>query len=103
MGASLDPRSSGGPEHPQKAPGLLLDLGSPELQGHQQPTGFVMSAASADYESRYGHHASLYGVDAAFIALEHSLPTLNGYSAWSPEGWSLADPPHPWYPAALAA
>jgi len=62
---------------------------------------FVMSAASADYESRYGHHASLYGVDAAFIALEHSLPTLNGYSAWSPEGWSLADPPHPWYPAAV--
>jgi len=64
---------------------------------------FFMSAASPEYEARYGHRASLYGVDAVFIALEHSIPTLNGYSAWNPDGWSLSDPPHPWYPAAVRA
>jgi len=47
--------------------------------------------------------ATSYGVDAVFIALEHSIPTLNGYSAWNPDGWSLSDPPHPWYPAAVRA
>ena len=64
---------------------------------------FFMSAASPEYEARYGHRASLYGIDATFIALKYSLPTLNGYSAWGPDGWSLSDPPHPWYPAAVRA
>jgi hypothetical protein len=64
---------------------------------------FVMSAASPEYESRYGDRGGLYGIDAAFIALGTSIPTLNGYSAWAPEGWSLADPPHPFYPAAVRA
>jgi len=64
---------------------------------------FFMLPASREYESRYGHLPSVYGVDAAFIALKHSVPTLNGYSAWAPEGWSLADPPHPFYPAAMRA
>ena len=58
---------------------------------------FLMLPASAEYESRYGHRASLYGVDAAFIALQQSLPTLNGYSAWLPAGWDLCNPPHPDY------
>lgn len=62
---------------------------------------FFMSAASREYESRYEHHAGTYDIDAVFIAFEHSVPTLNGYSAWSPEGWSIADPPHPWYLAAV--
>ena len=60
-------------------------------------------AASSEYESRYGNRAGLYGIDAAFIALRTSVPTLNGYSAWAPEGWSLADPPHPFYLAAVNA
>lgn len=64
---------------------------------------FVMSAASREYESRYGDFSGLYGIDAAFIALGNSIPTLNGYSAWSPEGWSLANPPHPFYLAAVNA
>jgi hypothetical protein len=64
---------------------------------------FVMSAASREYEARYNDLSGLYGIDAAFIALRTSIPTLNGYSAWSPEGWSLANPPHPFYLAALNA
>lgn len=62
---------------------------------------FFMSPASREYESRYGHLGGLYGIDATFIALQHSLPTLNGYSAWFPPGWSLADPTHQLYPAAV--
>ena len=64
---------------------------------------FFMSAGSHEYESRYGHIAGLYGLDAAFIALNNSIPTLNGYSAWSPEGWSVDNPSHPLYPAAVRA
>jgi hypothetical protein len=61
---------------------------------------FLMAPASRAYESRADSLVGLYNLDAAFIALKYSLPTLNGYSAWSPEGWSLADPPHPFYMAA---
>ena len=32
-----------------------------------------------------------------FISLNHGLPTLNGYSAWGPEGWNLMNPPEPEY------
>ena len=31
-------------------------------------------------------------MDSAFIALKYSIPTLNGYSAWTPTGWHLANP-----------
>ena len=48
---------------------------------------FFMKAGSAEYTSRSDHMWTLYGIDAMFIALEHSIPTLNGYSAWFPEGW----------------
>jgi hypothetical protein len=44
---------------------------------------------------------SLYGVDAMFISLAHSIPTLNGYSAWEPAGWQLANPQEPTYLAAV--
>jgi hypothetical protein len=41
-------------------------------------------------------------MDAAFIALNHSLPTLNGYSAWAPIDWDLANPQEPTYPGRVA-
>ena len=63
---------------------------------------FFMSPASREYESRYGSLA-IYNLDAAFIAFKHSLPTLNGYSAWAPDGWSIAEPWHPLYLAAVDA
>jgi hypothetical protein len=55
---------------------------------------FFIKAASETYMSRSAHMQILYGMDAAFIALEHGIPTLNGYSAWSPPGWGsgLANP-----------
>jgi hypothetical protein len=34
----------------------------------------------------------LYSGDALFVSLDHSIPTLNGYSAWTPPGWALANP-----------
>jgi hypothetical protein len=58
---------------------------------------FFIKGASAEYMSRSGHLGSLYGLDASFIALAHSIPTLNGYTAWSPPGWGLTDPPDPEY------
>jgi hypothetical protein len=53
---------------------------------------FVMRAAGETYRSRSSHAWTLYAVDATFIALARSIPTLNGYSAWFPEGWDLMDP-----------
>jgi hypothetical protein len=45
---------------------------------------------------------SLYAMDAGFIALNHSLPTLNGYSAWTPVEWDLANPQEPDYLSRVA-
>jgi hypothetical protein len=53
---------------------------------------FFMKAASAEYTSRSDHMWTLHGIDAVFISLKHSIPTLNGYSAWFPEGWDLFNP-----------
>lgn len=53
---------------------------------------FFIKGASDDYMARADHMWSLYNVDAMFIALQLSLPTLNGYSAWMPDGWDLANP-----------
>jgi hypothetical protein len=53
---------------------------------------FFIKGASKRYMSRSGHMWSLYAMDSMFIAMKHSLPTLNGYSAWTPEGWHLANP-----------
>jgi len=58
---------------------------------------FFIKGASEAYTSRYGDIWGLYGIDAMFISLQHSLPTLNGYSAWTPPEWSLANPLHPGY------
>lgn len=59
---------------------------------------FFIKGASTEYMSRSNHMWTLYGVDSLFIALDHSIPTLNGYSAWTPEGWDLANPQEPDYP-----
>jgi hypothetical protein len=53
---------------------------------------FFIKGASAGYMARASHMWALYNVDAAFIALERRIPTLNGYSAWWPEGWDLGNP-----------
>lgn len=53
---------------------------------------FFIKGASERYMSRSGHMWSLYAMDSMFIAMKHSIPTLNGYSAWTPTGWYLANP-----------
>ena len=62
---------------------------------------FFVKGASATYMSRSSHMATLYAIDAMFVALNHSIPTLNGYSAWSPDGWDLQNPQAPGYERAV--
>ena len=62
---------------------------------------FFIKRASGEYMSRSRHMWSLYNVDAMFVAVNHALPTLNGYSAWAPEGWFLANPQESGYAEAV--
>jgi hypothetical protein len=58
---------------------------------------FFLQRGSPAYNARSIHVWSLYGIDAMFVALKYRVPTLNGYSAWWPNGWDLADPTSPEY------
>jgi hypothetical protein len=58
---------------------------------------FFIKAASERYMSRADDKRGLYNIDAMFISLRHSMPTLNGYSAFEPEAWGLANPHLPDY------
>jgi hypothetical protein len=58
---------------------------------------FFIKPPSAAYWSRSDNTWALSNVDAMFISLNHRLPTLNGFSAWAPEGWDLRNPPEPEY------
>jgi hypothetical protein len=62
---------------------------------------FFIRGASQNYMSRSFHMWALYNVDSMFIALDRSIPTLNGYSAWTPTGWGLANPQEPGYDKAV--
>jgi hypothetical protein len=53
---------------------------------------FFIKGASQRYMSRADDKRGLYNIDAMFIALKYSIPTLNGYSAWAPRDWGLANP-----------
>jgi hypothetical protein len=58
---------------------------------------FFMKPASRDYMSRADDMWGLYSIDAMFIALKTSIPTLNGYSALAPPGWSMSHAHEPGY------
>ena len=62
---------------------------------------FVARVASPAYLARPGSAWSLYHLDAMWISLRHSLPTLNGYSAWNPTGWGIGNPHEPGYADAV--
>ncbi len=62
---------------------------------------FFVRRASAAYAARSDSTWVLYAMDAAFVSLRAGLPTLNGYSAWTPAGWDLADPEDPTYLAGV--
>jgi hypothetical protein len=53
---------------------------------------FFIKGASQNYMARWNNPWILYSVDAMFVSLRQSLPTLNGYSAWFPEDWRLFHP-----------
>jgi hypothetical protein len=53
---------------------------------------FFIKGASDQYMSRSPHMWALYNIDAMFVSLNDAIPTLNGYSAWYPEGWNLLNP-----------
>jgi hypothetical protein len=62
---------------------------------------FFIRAASEAYQLRSGYSGALYSVDAMFISLARSMPTLNGFSAWAPAGWAMHDPHAEGYQAAV--
>jgi hypothetical protein len=62
---------------------------------------FFIKGASDAYMSRSFHKWGLYAMDSMFISLDRSIPTLNGYSAWWPDRWGLADPHEPGYSEAV--
>jgi hypothetical protein len=53
---------------------------------------FYITRGSTEYMSRSDHMWSQYGLDSLFVSLRLRVPTLNGYSAWAPEGWDLFNP-----------
>lgn len=53
---------------------------------------FFIKPASEAYTGRARDMSAISSVDAMFVGLRHSIPTLNGYSAWAPDGWTLASP-----------
>ena len=59
---------------------------------------FYIKGASDTYMSRFGHMWSLYSIDSFLVSLNHAIPTLNGYSAWVPDGWNLHNPQEADYP-----
>lgn len=53
---------------------------------------FYIKPASNVYSDRPNSAWTVYHLDAMYIAFAHSLPTLNGYSAWAPPGWGIGNP-----------
>jgi hypothetical protein len=62
---------------------------------------FYVARGSDRYMARFDDMWGLYNIDALFVALDHGLPTLNGYSAWYPAGWQLHRPQEPGYGEAV--
>ena len=64
---------------------------------------FVIKAASAAYGERPNNPWTTYPMDAMWVALRHSIPTLNGYSAWAPPGYAIGNPHDAGYKTAVDA
>jgi hypothetical protein len=53
---------------------------------------FYIKGASRTYMTRSDNMWGQYNIDSVFVALNHGIPTLNGYSAWFPDAWRLHNP-----------
>ena len=63
-------------------------------------SSFYIKGSSPD-DPRHGTVWTTYALDAMFVSLNQGIPTLNGYSAWGPSGWTLGNPTDPTYLAAV--
>jgi hypothetical protein len=63
-------------------------------------SSFYIKAASAN-DPRHNTVWTTYALDAMFVSLNQGIPTINGYSAWNPSGWTLGNPTDPTYLAAV--
>jgi hypothetical protein len=63
---------------------------------------FFIKEASEGYTWRWDYFRTLYSVDAMFVSLKQSIPTLNGYSGWDPPEWRLFQPHQADYRLAIA-
>jgi hypothetical protein len=63
---------------------------------------FFIKDASERYTSRWNYFRTLFSVDAMFVSLKYSIPTLNGYSGWHPDDWHLFHPRERDYPEGVA-
>ena len=66
----------------------------------QRCSSFYIKGLSAD-DPRHNTVWTTYALDAMFVSLNQGIPTLNGYSAWGPSGWTLGNPTDPTYLAAV--
>jgi hypothetical protein len=53
---------------------------------------FYMAAGPAEYDARSHEPWTLYSNDAAFLAMRLGVPTLHGFSAWTPMDWHVRHP-----------
>ena len=80
-----------------RAPDVFEAVVRPDIVVDPGCRSFFVLTASDRYMARSDNMWVLYGMDAAFIAQRLGLPTLNGYSAFHPPGWMLANPQEPGY------
>ena len=63
---------------------------------------FYIKNASPAYGERPNNPWTTFHMDAMWVALRYSIPTLNGYSAWTPPGYAIGFPHEPGYDKAVA-
>ena len=63
---------------------------------------FFIRNASPAYGDRPNNPWTTFHLDAMWVALRYSIPTLNGYSAWNPPGYAIGFPHEPGYDKAVA-
>ena len=63
---------------------------------------FFVRSATPEYTARSREPGMLYSIDSMFISLRYSIPTLHGYSAWTPTAWRVGGPQDPGFAQGLA-
>jgi hypothetical protein len=69
---------------------------------HPSCRSFFVTSAPPEYTTRSREPGMLYSIDSMFISLRYSIPTLHGYSAWTPTAWRVGGPQDPGFVPGLA-